>query len=138
MCAGEGKTRRDVMSFMRRQITLQQDARLRTAHITPELIRYIVEKIVRGVAPQRIVLFGSHARHAATEHSDLDLLIVQDGKQSNREVRRRIEYLLWGRRFGVDLIVRRPEEIERNVTDGNPFYTKHILSEGQVLYERPV
>ena len=37
---------------------------------------------------------------------------------------------------GVDLIVRRPEEVERNVADGNPFYTQHILSEGEVLYER--
>ncbi len=116
---------------------LQRDARLQTRHITPELMRYIVDKIARGVAPQRIILFGSLARGEATEASDLDLFVIQDSPASNREVRRRIEGLLWGRRFGVDLIVRRPEEVARNVADGNPFYTRHILGEGKVLYERP-
>ena len=116
---------------------LQRDARLQTRQLTPELIAYIVEKIARDVAPQRIILFGSRARGEATDMSDLDLFIVQDSPASNREVRRRIESLLWGRRFGVDLIVRRPEEVARNVADGNPFYTRHILGEGRVLYERP-
>jgi UTP:GlnB (protein PII) uridylyltransferase len=72
------------------------------------------------------------------DDSDLDLFIIQDSQVPNRQVRRRIEYLLWGRKFGVDLIVRRPEEVARNVADGNPFYTRHILKEGRVLYERPV
>jgi predicted nucleotidyltransferase len=114
----------------------QQDPRLQTRQVTPELISYIVEKIVQGVAPQRIILFGSHARGEAASTSDLDLFIVQDSTISNREMRRQIEFLLWGRRFGVDLIVRRPEEVEKNVADGNPFYTRHILREGRVLYEQ--
>ena len=117
--------------------TPQRDARLQTRQLTPELIAYIVEKIAHGIAPQRIILFGSHAQGEASGTSDLDLFIVQDSPASNREVRRRIESLLWGRRFGVDLIVRRPEEVARNVADGNPFYTRHILGEGKVLYERP-
>jgi predicted nucleotidyltransferase len=121
---------------MKQVSQLQQDPRLQTKQVTPELIAYIVEKIVRGVAPQRIILFGSHARGEAAQTSDLDLFIVQDSEMSNREMRRRIESLLWGRRFGVDLIVRRPEEVERNVADGNPFYTRHILGEGRVLYEQ--
>jgi len=116
---------------------LEQDPRLQTKQVTPELIAYIVQKIARGVAPQRIILFGSYARGEAVQTSDLDLFIVQDSVMSNREMRRQIEYLLWGRRFGVDLVVRRPEEVARNVNDGNPFYTHHILGEGRVLYERP-
>ncbi|HEY4689601.1 MAG TPA: nucleotidyltransferase domain-containing protein [Anaerolineae bacterium] len=117
--------------------TPQRDVRLRTRHITPELIRYIVDKIALDVAPQRIILFGSHARGEATDSSDIDLFVVQDSSASNREVRRQIEALLWGRRFDLDLIVRRPEEVARNLADGNPFYTRHILKEGKVLYERP-
>ncbi len=116
---------------------LQRDARLQTRQLTPELIDYIVDKIVRGIAPQRIILFGSRAQGKATDTSDLDLFIIQDSPASNREVRRRIESLLWGRRFGVDLLVRRPEEVARNLADGNPFYTRHIFGEGRVLYERP-
>jgi predicted nucleotidyltransferase len=116
---------------------IQKDLRLQTSWITPELIAYVVEKIVQEVAPQRVILFGSYARNAATEQSDLDLFIVQDSKESNREVRRRIENLLWGRFFGIDLIVRKPDEILRNLADGNPFYTHHIFKDGKVLYERP-
>jgi len=115
----------------------QPDVLLQTGRITPELIAYIVEKIVRGVSPKQIVLFGSYARDRATETSDLDLLVVQDSQASNRQTRRKIELLLWGRRFGVDLIVRRPEDVACNMADGNPFYTRHVFGEGRVLYERP-
>ena len=114
----------------------QRDARLQTKQVTPELIAYVVEKIVGVGALQRIIMFGSYARGGATGMSDLDLFIVQDSRASNRQVRREIERLLWGRRFGVDLIVRNPEEVAQNVADGNPFYTRHILGEGRVLYER--
>ena len=116
---------------------IQKHLRLQTSWITPELIVYIVDKIVQEVAPQRVILFGSYARNEETEQSDLDLFIVQDSEESNREVRRRIEHLLWGRRFGIDLIVRKPGEIQRNLADGNPFYTQHIFKDGKVLYERP-
>lgn len=113
-----------------------RDARLDTRDITPDLVAYIVEKIVRAIDPQRIILFGSRSRGQETEGSDLDLLIVQDSGRSSRQVRREIEQLLWGRRFAVDLIVATPEQVERNVADGNPFYTRHILGEGKVLYDR--
>jgi predicted nucleotidyltransferase len=115
----------------------QMDARLQTRQVSPDLIAYVVDKIVRGVAPQRIILFGSHARGEATTTSDLDLFVIQDGRAPNRQVRREIERLLWGRRFGVDLIVRTSEEVAQNVADGNPFYTRHLIAEGRVLYERP-
>jgi predicted nucleotidyltransferase len=122
---------------MKRTSQLRRDPRLQTQQVTPELIAYIVEKIAREVAPRRIILFGSYARGDAVPTSDVDLFIIQDRDLSNREMRRQIERLLWGRRFGVDLIVRKPEEVERNVNDGNPFYTQSILGEGRVLYERP-
>jgi predicted nucleotidyltransferase len=115
----------------------QEDLRLQTSQITTELIDYVVAKIVGEVRPQQVILFGSYARDEATKHSDLDLFIVQDSEESNREVRRRIDSLLWGRRFGIDLVVRKPGEIQRNLADGNPFYTHHIFKDGRVLYERP-
>lgn len=114
----------------------QRDPRLGTRDITPDLVAYIVEKIVLAVAPQRIILFGSRSRGQETQISDLDLLVIQDSGKPNRQVRREIERLLWGRRFAMDLIVVTPEQVDRNVADGNPFYTHHILGEGKVLYDR--
>jgi predicted nucleotidyltransferase len=116
---------------------VQRDPRLETDSVTPDLVAYMVEKIVHAVEPRQIILFGSRARGQETQSSDLDLLVIQDSGRPNREVRRQIEYLLWGRRFAVDLIVTTPEQVERNVADGNPFHTRHVLAEGKVLYNRP-
>ncbi len=114
----------------------QGDTRLATSRITADLLDYVVEKIVRGVAPKRIILFGSRSLGREKQTSDLDLLVIQDSGETNRSIRRQIEHLLWGRRFAVDLIVATPEQVDRNVADGNPFYTRHILSEGRILYDR--
>jgi len=110
---------------------------LQTNQVTPDLLVYIAQKIVAHLAPERIILFGSHARGKADEESDLDLFIIQSGTVSNREVRRQVDRLLLGRRFAVDIIVRKPEEVQRNLEDSNPFYSHHIFRDGKVLYERP-
>jgi predicted nucleotidyltransferase len=115
---------------------VQRDPRLQTNSVTPVLLSYIVQKIVSHLAPDQIILFGSRARSEANEESDLDLFIVQSSAASNREVRREVDRLLLGRRFAVDIIVRKPEEVQRNLEDRNPFYIHHIFREGKVLYER--
>lgn len=54
-------------------IAMQIDEKLRTEKITPELIDYIVEKIVREIQPEKIILYGSYARGDFHEDSDVDL-----------------------------------------------------------------
>ena len=113
------------------------DQRLNTEKITPELINYIVEKIVREIQPEKIILFGSYARGNFTSDSDLDLFIVKDDKEeSSRGIRRKIDALLRGRKFAVDLLVRKTEEVEWNFRAQNPFYLYHIFKYGKVLYEK--
>jgi predicted nucleotidyltransferase len=112
------------------------DQRLSTTKITPELIEYVVRKIAQEIQPEKIILFGSYARGDFNQESDLDLLIVKDGEESSRMVRRRVDALLWGREFPVDLLVRKPAEVEWNLRAKNPFYLHHILKEGKVLYDK--
>ena len=112
------------------------DQRLNTEKITPELINYVVEKIVREIQPEKIILFGSYARGDFTRGSDLDLFIVKDGEEPSRAIRRKVDALLRGRKFAVDLLVRKPEEVEWNFKAQNPFYLYHIFREGKVLYEK--
>ena len=109
---------------------------LQVTEVTPEIIEYIKQRIIEAIRPQQIVLFGSYARNDTRERSDLDLLVVHDTSKTDREIRRQLDQLFLKRRFGLDLIVRTPEEVALNLADGNPFYTKHIFGQGVVLYER--
>jgi predicted nucleotidyltransferase len=101
-----------------------------------EHIEHLRQRIVAALNPKQIVLFGSHARGKAHPDSDVDLLVIHDTDRTNRDVRRQLERLFLDRRFGLDLIVRTPEEVKRNLLDANPFYTHHIFEEGRVLHER--
>lgn len=112
------------------------DQRLSTEKITPELIGYVVEKIVQEIQPEKVILFGSYARGDFGRDSDLDLFIIKDGEESSRMMRRKVDALLRGRRFAVDLLVRKPKEVEWNFRAKNPFYLHHIFKDGKVLYER--
>ncbi len=112
------------------------DENLNTNKITPELIQYITEKIVSGIEPDKVILFGSRARGDYRRDSDLDLFIIKDSKERSKITRRKIEALLRGRKFSLDLLVRKPEEVEWNLKLNNPFYLKDIFKEGRVLYER--
>jgi len=114
-----------------------EDKRLETEVITPELISYITDKIVREINPKQIIMFGSRARGEAKDDSDIDLFVVQDSAMPNKLVRRKIGRLLRGRLFSLDLIVATPLEVDLNMKDNNPFFTKHIYKYGKVLYERP-
>jgi len=116
---------------------IELDPKLNTNQITPELIEYIVQKIVERFNPYKIILFGSQARGDASPDSDLDLFIAQSGSGSNRQLRRDLDMFLAGRHFPLDLIVRKPQEVELNLKDRNPFYIYHLFGEGKVLYERP-
>ncbi|MFH1321682.1 MAG: nucleotidyltransferase domain-containing protein [Bacteroidota bacterium] len=114
---------------------MPRDPKLNTDKITPELIEYIVDKIVREIQPEKIILFGSYARGDFSKDSDLDLFIIKDDKESSRVMRRKVDRLLWGRRFSVDIFVRKTKEVEWNFKAENPFYLYHIFKDGKILYE---
>lgn len=100
-----------------------------------ERIPEIVERLVRGFNPLKIILFGSHARGEAGPYSDVDLLVVlPEVSQGRREVFDMLDELrdLPG---PTDVFVTSPEEIERR---GDLIGTvlRPALREGKVVYER--
>ena len=97
-------------------------------------IKDFVDDVINRFNPERVILFGSHASGSATPDSDVDILVVMDFKsrphQQAFEIRRTIK-----RSFPLDLLVRRPADIDRRLRLGD-FFIKEIMQEGKVLYEK--
>jgi len=117
---------------------IQIDEKLQTEKITPELIDYIVEKIVREIQPEKIILYGSYARGDYHKNSDLDLFIIKDGDESSRMMGRKVDGLFDGRLFSLDIRVRKSSEVDWNFRAQNPFYLYHIFKDGKVLYDKNI
>lgn len=96
-------------------------------------IELFAEGVVREFHPQRIILFGSGARHAAGSESDVDLLVVMPHRgrswEAATEIRNRLPVS-----FPLDLLVRSPEQIEERLAMGDPFI-RDIVRNGKMLYD---
>ena len=96
-------------------------------------IQDFVDKVVEEFAPERVILFGSHARGDATPDSDVDLLVIMPTKKQAIdqavEIRQRIR-----RSFPLDLIVKTPGDMAWRLSLHDCFLTT-IVTEGKTLYE---
>ncbi|HUE86645.1 MAG TPA: nucleotidyltransferase domain-containing protein [Vicinamibacterales bacterium] len=94
----------------------------------------IVHRLVTAYQPERIYLFGSHARGDAGADSDYDLLVVapEDAPQERRDSKLAYE-VLWGVRAAADVIVWEKPRFERRsrVVCSLP---ATVLREGRLLY----
>ncbi|MCX2728003.1 nucleotidyltransferase domain-containing protein [Thermomicrobium sp. 4228-Ro] len=92
-----------------------------------------VERLVRELDPERILLFGSHARGTAGRRSDLDLIVVWDTQLEPLERIGRVLALLADAPRSVDVLVYTPAEFAERAD--LPFL-RGVLREARVLYER--
>lgn len=102
---------------------------------TQAQIKRMVKRIAQKFHPEKIILFGSHARGEAGPDSDVDLLIVMPFKGSKLNKAVEIGVALGNRPFPMDIIVTRPEDFAwRKDFVGTIEYP--AAREGKVLYER--
>ncbi|MFN3730527.1 MAG: nucleotidyltransferase domain-containing protein [Fimbriimonadaceae bacterium] len=99
-----------------------------------ETLPAAIEKIVREINPEKIVLFGSYAYGTPTPDSDVDLLVIWDTDQPPRERVVTVSLLLYPRPFPVDILIKTPRELEEELP--NNLFLRDILDKGHVLYER--
>lgn len=96
-------------------------------------IRAEVTDVARHNRAELAVVFGSYARRTATEHSDLDLLFVeQTDVPFLRRVGKYFDPLFARLRTGLDVLVYTPAEFE--AMRQRPF-VERILKEGIVVHE---
>lgn len=99
------------------------------------MLQDVVRRIVKAVNPQKVVLFGSHARGCADEDSDVDLLVVMNSSEPRYKRAVPIYRALRGIPIPLDILVYTPEEIAEWSEVSQAFVTT-ALREGIVLYEK--
>ncbi|MBI4430287.1 MAG: nucleotidyltransferase domain-containing protein [Candidatus Omnitrophica bacterium] len=95
----------------------------------------MVHRIVNQFHPQKIILFGSHARGTAGPDSDVDLMIVMPISGTRRQKQIEVRVALHDIRMPKDIIVVTPEDIERR-KDIVGTVIRPAVREGKVLYAK--
>lgn len=94
----------------------------------------IVNRLIDGLHPDRIYLFGSQARGQADSDSDFDLLVILPESDLPRHQREALSYdLLWGLSTPVDLIVLTRDEFDRTCQVKTSLAST-VKTHGEILY----
>jgi predicted nucleotidyltransferase len=102
--------------------------------VNAELLEDVVNRLVVGLNPERIYLFGSQASNQATLESDIDLLVVVPDSDQPRHLREARSYdLLWGITTPVDVIVLTRDEFERTALVKTSLAAR-TMATGKLLY----
>jgi len=103
------------------------------ANVPVGAIRRFARQVAERFAPDKIILFGSHAYGKPGEDSDVDLLVIMPARnQLDQAFRIRLEVPA---PIAMDLIVRTPRNLHRWLDEGESFHTE-IVAKGKVLYEK--
>lgn len=98
--------------------------------VTERDIQDLAAKIAAEFKPQKVILFGSHARGDAHPESDVDILVVLPGSGPRYKDAGRIRASL---RLDIplDIVVRRPAEFD--AAAGDPLVLD-VRQHGKVLF----
>ena len=102
----------------------------RGANVPLTVIRRYAREVAAKFAPEKIILFGSHAYGKPHADSDVDILVVMPARNEiDQAVRidRAIDPL-----FPLDLIVCTPKNMAWRLKEGDTFL-REIMSNGKVL-----
>lgn len=97
----------------------------------------LLECLIEGLEPERIIIFGSHARGDAGPDSDIDILIIKDSEERPALRRKNALQLIKDSRIPKDIVVLTPEEYKdsKEVAGTIAFEAHHF---GKVVYVRAV
>jgi len=106
--------------------------RYRYPNVPLAAIRRFAREIAAKFRPEMIILFGSYAHGHPHQESDVDLLVVMP---TNNEINQAVRITLaFQSPFPLDLIVRTPRHLKRDLKEGD-WFLREVLTTGKVLYE---
>jgi predicted nucleotidyltransferase len=99
------------------------------------VLHRMLQKLIAEYAPEKVILFGSHAYGTPGPESDIDLLIVKETADRFLDRWITVQRILTGthRALPVETLVLTPQEIQRRLTIGDQFIAE-ILEKGKVVY----
>ena len=103
--------------------------------VDSHLLDEAAERLVTQFQPDGIILFGSYARAAADQHSDVDLLVIGHFEGNRRALMVAMYRALGGLGFARDIVILTPEEFEEDRHIPGTIARPAFL-EGKILYER--
>src|SRR5437867_3830206 len=101
--------------------------------VSRRVIKKFADEVGARLKPKKIILFGSYAYGQPSEDSDVDLLIVLQGKGRPQDRALEIREQVVAD-FPIDLIVRTPAELRQRLSWGD-WFLKEIVEKGIVLYD---
>lgn len=102
-------------------------------HISRKRILHIARQIASVFDPDRILLFGSHARGRPGPDSDVDLLVVM---RTRDETAQAIAIgAVLNHDFPLDIVVRTPENLVKRLALGD-WFLREAIADGEVLHAK--
>jgi len=98
-------------------------------------LRVPLARLVRALAPQRVILFGSYAKGTAHPGSDVDLLVVAELPGATDTHMRRARQLTAGLFPPIDVVLCTPDDVADACKAKSPFL-QSVLGSGVTLYSR--
>ena len=102
----------------------------------PPLVDRTLARLIRALAPERIVLFGSYAKGTANGDSDVDLLIIANMQGGTIHYQRLARQLATDCFPRVDIVMASPSEVA-SADGASALFLASILAGGITLYTRP-
>jgi len=105
-----------------------------------EEIAQLVSLVVEVADPDKIILFGSYAYGSPSDNSDLDLLVIKNGKDFSRDDHADLETALFLKRkqhnlkTRYDVFFQTERQAAASAENGGAFVD--ALQKGKIVYER--
>jgi predicted nucleotidyltransferase len=101
--------------------------------ISQEKINEVIDRIVKNINPEKIILFGSYASGNPGEDSDLDILVIKEMKMPRYKRSREVKKHLRGMKIPIDVIVYTKKEV-KEWKDTKTAFISQVIKQGKVLY----
>lgn len=93
--------------------------------------------MAKAINAEKVILFGSYARGEATEHSDVDLLLIAESDLPRFKRSRELYKLIKPHPFSMDIVVYTTQEIEKGKKSKVSFVSTAIKKGITVYARRP-